>query len=188
MTGLDRRILTTFFLFTAILGVGQACHGETLSGLFEKAYITPLQRPLKAHDLTLPDIYGNDVRLSDFQGKIVLLNFWATWCAPCREEMPSIERLHRHFREQNLSIVAVSVDMADIESVRAFVEKQKYTFTVLHDPRAKVMGAFRVRFIPVSYLIDKSGKVIGKAIGLRDWSQPPMIRLFEELLKKSNDK
>ena len=175
--------LTLLVLMAAILPLPRASHGETVSDLLEEAYLTPLDKPRKLDDLTLPDIHGSQFRLADVRGKIVLLNFWAIWCGPCRHEMPSIERLHQHFKGQDLHVVAVSVDLADIEYVKTFVEEQKYTFTVLHDPRGSVMAALGARLIPVSYVIDKSGRVVGMALGYRDWSRPAVIRLFEELLK-----
>ena len=107
------------------------------------------------------------------------------WCAPCREEMPSLETLHQHFKGRDLIVLAVSIDMADVDLVKAFADKHKYTFTILHDPRGDIMKWFRVRLIPVTYVIDRSGKVIGKTVGLRDWSHENMIRLLEELLKRS---
>lgn len=189
MTGLGRTIFSSFFLsFAFILGPVSGCDAETLSDLFEKAQIIPLRRPKQAHDFVLPDVNGKQVGLRDFRGKIVILNVWAMWCAPCREEMPSIERLHQHFTGQDLIILAVSVDMADIGLVRAFAEKHDYTFPVLHDPRGNIMDWFGVRLIPATYLIDKSGKVIGKAIGLRDWSHEHVVQLFEELLKEGKGK
>jgi thiol-disulfide isomerase/thioredoxin len=107
------------------------------------------------------------------------------WCSPCVTEMPSLERLHRQFQGRNFRILAISVDLAEIESVRAFVERHQYSFTVLHDPRQRTMDALRERRIPVTFVLNRSGKAIGQAIGLRDWSQPAVIRLFEELLKPS---
>ena len=188
MTGLNRKILLFFLTFIATLWASPVCHAETLSRLFEKAYITPLKTPVKAHDFTLPTTRGGDIRLSDLRGRVVLLNIWAIWCGPCRHEMPSIEKLYQHFRGHDITILAVSVDMLDTELVRAFVEEHKYTFTVLHDRRGRIMESFSARLIPVTYLINGSGDIIGKAIGVRDWSQPAMIRLFEELLKETERK
>jgi peroxiredoxin len=185
MTGLARRILPSIFLLIAILGFVSACDGEALSDLFLEARITPIQKPKDAYDFVLPDVHGKECRLKDLRGKIVILNIWAMWCAPCREEMPSIETLHQHFKGRDLIVLAVSIDMADMELVKAFADKHEYTFTILHDPRGNIMKWFRVRLIPVTYVIDRSGKVIGKTVGLRDWSDEKMIRLLEELLKES---
>ena len=120
MIPLGRKILLCFSLFVAILGSVSVCHGETLSHLFEKAHITLPQRPLEAHDFVLPDVNGNQLSLKDLRGKIVFLNIWAIWCAPCREEMPSIERLYQRFKGRDFTILAVSIDMADTEFVKAF--------------------------------------------------------------------
>ncbi|NIQ40372.1 MAG: redoxin domain-containing protein [Proteobacteria bacterium] len=187
MSGLNRRCLFFSLTFIAILGTGSACQGETLSNLFEEAHILFFERPKQTHDVALPDINGRPFRLRDLHGKIVFLNIWATWCAPCREEMPSIEKLHQHFKGQDLVVIAVSVDMADIRIVKNFIERHNYTFTVLHDPRGDTMEWFHVRLIPVTYLINRSGKIIGKAVGLRDWGQDSMVRLFDQLLKSLDD-
>ena len=187
MIGLGRSIALLLTLAVTVLGTASTAHCKTLSGLFQKAGITPSQRPREAYSLALPDLDGNEVRLEDLRGKIVILNIWATWCAPCREEMPSIERLHAHFKGRDLTVLAVSVDMARAELIKAFVEEHNYTFTVLHDPRGNIMKWFGVRLIPVTYIIDKSGKVAGKAVGLRDWNSENMIRLFEELLGDPDD-
>jgi peroxiredoxin len=185
MTGLGRKVLSSLFLLIAIVGAVSACDGKTLSDLFQEARIAPIQKPKAAHDFVLPDVHGKECRLKDLRGKIVILNIWAMWCAPCREEMPSIERLHQHFKGQDLIVLAVSIDMADSELVKAFADENQFTFTILHDPRGNIMKWFGVRLIPVTYLIDKSGKVIGKTVGLRDWGHENMIQLLEELLKRS---
>ncbi len=187
MTGWNRRISILSLLFVVVLVTGRTGHSETLSRLFEEAHITALQWPKKTHDFVLPDINGKDFRLNEFRGKIVFLNIWATWCGPCRAEMPSIENLYQRIQGEDVIILTVSVDMADIEVVKAFIKRHKYTFPVLHDPHGNIMEWFRVRLIPVTYLIDRSGKIIAKAVGPRDWSQESVIRLFEMLLKESDE-
>jgi cytochrome c biogenesis protein CcmG/thiol:disulfide interchange protein DsbE len=187
MTVFGRTLLYGLLLPVFFLGSVSGCEGKTVSGLFQKAGITPLESPRQAQDFILPDVDGTQVRLKDFQGKVVILNIWAMWCAPCREEMPSLEKLHQHFTGSNLAILAVSVDMADIEVLKAFTTKHKYTFTILHDPRGTIMKSLGVRLIPVTYLIDESGKIIGKAIGLRDWSTENVIRLLEKLLEAADE-
>jgi peroxiredoxin len=185
MTDWNRKISILCLLLVTFVGTGSAGLKETHSRLLKEAHITVIPWPKKTHDFVLPDVNGKEFRLQEFRGQIVFLNIWATWCGPCRAEMPSIEKLHQHFKDEDLTILTVSVDMADIEVVKAFLEKHGYTFTVLHDPRGNIMEWFRVRLIPVTYLIDRSGKIIAKAVGPRDWSQDAMIRLFEVLLKES---
>jgi peroxiredoxin len=95
-----------------------------------------------------------------------------------------LEELHRHFKGQDLVILAVSTDLAEVRLLKTFVEEHRYTFTVLHDPRRHIMEWFRTVHIPVTYLIDRSGKIIGRAVGPRDWSHKDMIRLFDGLLEQ----
>jgi peroxiredoxin len=183
LIGLNRQVRYLLCVAVTLLVMAQPGGCETLSRLLEAARITPLNRPKQSPNLSLPDIRGNLFRLKDLEGRIVLLNFWAIWCGPCLEEMPSFERLHRHFGGKQLTIVAVSLDLADTGFVRNFVDKHRYSFTVLHDPRRTMIKELGGRRIPVTYVIDPSGRIIGKAVGPRDWADKPMIRLFEELLK-----
>ncbi|MBW2058395.1 MAG: TlpA family protein disulfide reductase [Deltaproteobacteria bacterium] len=188
MTRLTRRIVLCLFLVHGImLGPVLGFEAESLSPLFEKARITRIKRPKRARDFVLPDVRGNPVRLADLRGRIVILSVWAMWCAPCRAEMASIEGLHRRFRGRDVVVLAVSVDLSDIRVVRDFVERRGYTFTVLHDPRGDVMDLFQIRLIPATYLIDKRGMIIGKAIGLRDWNDQAVTQLLVELGKTRGD-
>ena len=183
MTGLKRALFCLLWTLAFMLAMPHVGPSGTLSQLLEEAHITPLKEPKKSPDLHLPDIYGNLFRSKDLKGSVILLNFWAIWCGPCLEEMPALERLHHHFGGKQLTIVAVSLDLADTGFVRDFVDKHRYSFTVLHDPRRTIMKVFGGRRIPVTYVIDRSGRIIGKAVGSRDWAGKPMTRLFEELLR-----
>ena len=185
MTGLNHRMFCLLWAPVILLTLAQPGRNETLSQLLEAAHIAPLERPKESPKFDLPDIRGNLLRLKDLEGSVVLLNFWAIWCGPCLEEMPAFEKLYRHFRGRGLRIVAVSLDLVDTGFVRDFVDKRQYSFTVLHDPRRTMMKALGGRRIPVTYVIDASGKVIGRAVGPREWAGKPMIRLVEELLKPS---
>jgi len=185
-----RRVIGYLVLFcVAAVIPSSGCDGKDkdLSGLFREARIIPLTAPKKAKDFVLPDMSGNEVRLEDFRGNVVVLNIWAMWCGPCREEMPSIERLYQEFKGRNLVVLTVSVDTADTGLVKNFVDKHGYSFPVLHDSRASIMKRFGIRFLPVSFLIDGEGKVIGKAVGPRDWGQAKVTRLLEELLSRSDE-
>ena len=185
-----RRVIGYLVLFcVAAVIPSSGCDGKDkdLSGLFREARIIPLTAPKKAKDFVLPDMSGNEVRLEDFRGNVVVLNIWAMWCGPCREEMPSIERLYQEFKGRNLVVLTVSVDTADTGLVKNFVDKHGYSFPVLHDSRASIMKRFGIRFLPVTFLIDGEGKVIGKAVGPRDWGQAKVTRLLEELLSRSDE-
>ena len=127
------------------------------------------------------DAAGNRVDFASFRGKLVLLNFWATWCPPCRLEMPSMERLYGEFRDQGLEIVAVNF-MESGEQVRAFAEEQKLTYPMLLDKEADIAGRYGVMRLPVSVLIGREGEVIAKAIGFKDWYKDDIRELVAALL------
>ena len=127
------------------------------------------------------DAAGNRVDFASFRGKLVLLNFWATWCPPCRLEMPSMERLYGEFRDKGLEIVAVNF-MESGEQVRAFAEEQKLTYPMLLDKEAEIAGRYGVMRLPVSVLIGREGEVIAKAIGFKDWYKDDIRELVAALL------
>ena len=141
----------------------------------------PKARP--SPEFSLPDLEGKIVRLSDLRGKVLVLNFWATWCPPCVEEMPSLEKLHRHFQGRPFEVVAVSVDAEGVEKVREFVKKGGFTFRVLHDRKKTTERPFGVRGLPISYVIDTKGRMVAGAIGAKDWASKKAYAYFEGLLK-----
>ena len=111
-----------------------------------------------AANFSLPDSDGVKVALVDYKGKVVLLNFWATWCPPCRREMPDMEKLYQLLSQKGLVVLAVSDEKR--ETVEDFLKKQNYTFPVLLDPDGKVNAAFGIEGIPNSFLFDRQGKLL----------------------------
>lgn len=136
-----------------------------------------------APDFELPDLEGRPVKLAELQGKVVVLNFWATWCPPCLDEMPSLERLHVALGSKGVAVVAVSVDER-FSDIGEFVDKYRVTFTVLHDEGKKVSRKYQTFKYPETYIIDRAGRLKSKVIGPRDWSAPTVIRDMVELLKE----
>jgi peroxiredoxin len=122
-----------------------------------------------APDFELPDLRGRRLRLQDLRGHVVLLNFWATWCGPCQEEMPAMERLARDFADRGLLVVAVNHEEAQAV-VADFVRDHGLTFPVLLDPDGGVAERYRVVGLPTSYVIDHKGVLVGSALGFRDWN------------------
>ncbi len=121
--------------------------------------------------------------LADYKGKVVLLNVWATWCEPCRVEMPSIEKLHREFGPQGLQVVAVSVDdPTAVAQVRDFVAELKLTFEILHDPAKTITTKYQITGYPETFVIGREGTIRKKVIGAADWSSPANRALIRELL------
>ena len=141
-------------------------------------------RPSPAPDIALSDLEGDEVRLSALRGKVIVLNFWATWCPPCIEEMPSLERLYRRFRNRQFEIVAVSVDAEGVKPVRKFIGERGFTFRVLLDPAKKTEVPFGVRGLPISYVIDRKGRMVAGAIGAINWSSKKATTYFENLLRE----
>jgi len=152
--------------------------------LFSKIRINPIKGNKKSPDFSLQDFSGKKVEIKQFKGKIIFLNFWATWCGPCKEEMPSLELLHRQFKEKNFVLLTISVDYEGIKPVQEFINKHQYTFPVLLDPKGETLDLFEVKGIPTTFLIDKKGKMVGKAIGPRDWKSAEVVSLLNLLIEK----
>lgn len=120
--------------------------------------------------------------LEAYRGKVILLNIWATWCAPCRLEMPSMERVHRKFAGTDFRVVAVSVDLDAEQTVEAFVRELGLTFDVLHDPTAEIERIYQTTGVPESFVIDRSGIIVKKVIGPAEWDSPVNETLVRRLL------
>jgi thiol-disulfide isomerase/thioredoxin len=149
----------------------QARGPEWVIATIEKAEGRLPPRPVmfQAPDFTLPTLSGAFLRVADLQGKVVLLNFWATWCVPCRTEMPSIEALYQRYKDRGLEVVAVNLDMLSTASVEAFMQEVGVTFRVGLDPSWSTARAYRVLGLPTTYLIDRAGNVVVREVGARDW-------------------
>lgn len=121
--------------------------------------------------------------LADYKGDVVVLNIWATWCAPCRAEMPSIERLHREFGPRGLKIVAVSVDdPGQQKAVRDFARELGLTFEILHDPTHDIQKAYQTTGVPETFVLGRDRVIRKKIIGATDWSSPGTRALVAQLL------
>lgn len=129
-----------------------------------------------------PGESGRAARLSEYRGRVVLLNIWATWCDPCRREMPSIERLYQELGPRGLAVVAVSIDDAGAEAdIRAFVQEYALTFEIWHDPTGRIQQAYQLIGVPQSFVIDRGG-VIRKKTFEADWSDPANRTFVADLL------
>ena len=143
---------------------------------------TPEERVPFRVDFTLPDIQGQLVRLADLRGRPVLINIWATWCYPCRKEMPSMNALYKDYGAKGLAIVAIATDAGGKAVVAPFIQAYGLTFPVLLDPQNIVGRQLQVPGIPTSYLLDKWGRVIGLVVGEHDWNSRKIRHLIEQLL------
>lgn len=143
--------------------------------------IIAINEKKKAPEFNLEDLEGEVRGLKEFLGRMVFLNFWATWCPPCKEEMPSMENLYQRFKGKDFVILAVSVDRPGVKVVKPFIDKGGFTFPILLDPDWETSLKYNIRSIPTTYLIDKKGFVVGIAIGSRDWGDEASIKLFQKL-------
>lgn len=143
------------------------------------------QAPRPAPALKLSDIDGKPYDLTQDREKVVLVNFWATWCPPCRREMPSMERLSRALQGEPFVVLAVDVG-EDADTIEAFTSQLDAapTFPILLDSRSGAMQAWKVRGLPTTFLVDKKGRIVASAIGGREFDHPEIIRAIRELLEK----
>ncbi|OJW45307.1 MAG: thioredoxin [Thiobacillus sp. 65-1059] len=135
--------------------------------------------------LKLKDLDGQLHDLAALKGKVVLVNFWATWCPPCRREMPSMERLAQKLRGDNFVVLAVDVG-EDADTVHAFSSRMESppSFPILLDPHGRTMQAWGVAGLPTTYLIDRQGRIVAGAIGGREFDHPEIERAVRDLLKR----
>ena len=120
--------------------------------------------------------------LAEYRGKVILLNVWATWCGPCRVEMPSMERLHQRFKDQDFRVVAVSVDQEGADVVSRFTQDLGLTFDILYDPKGEIQRIYRTTGVPESWVIDRSGMIVKKVVGATEWDSPTNTALVQALL------
>lgn len=160
-----KKLLFSASLFTLIMVL---LAGVTLAA-------TPVNVGDSAPDFTLYDLSGKQVTLSDFKGHVVLLNFWGTFCPPCRSEMPALNNLYLALKDKGFMLLGVSLDKSE-KTVRNFILAEETAFPILMDPDKSVYnGKYATFALPLTFLIDKQGKVIEKFFGKQAWDSPAMI-------------
>jgi len=150
--------------------------------VLKKLRITPATQWIEAHDFAGKMMDAKSVNLQDYRGRFVLLNFWATWCSPCLKEMPDLENAYNEMGQEKLVVLAVGMGES-VEKIKAFFNKYGFTFPLLADNRMKITKLYGVRNIPVTYLIDPDGVVLGRALGVRDWASPDLLAFIDSRLK-----
>jgi thiol-disulfide isomerase/thioredoxin len=153
----------------------------SVSAAFSRAGIQSAARRFQTYDFSLPLINGKLQSLSALKGRVVVLNFWATWCSPCRKEMPSLERLYNRFRGRGLEFLAVDIE-ENRGDVAVFVKDYGLNFPVVLDASGKISDIYGIRSIPTTFIIDRDGSIIAAAVGARDWDTPAMAAAFTALL------
>jgi peroxiredoxin len=166
-----KKYLSLLFLVLLIGAAGCSRHEEKLSQAVEGS---------TAPDFTLKDLSGKDVRLSDLRGKIVVLNFWATWCPPCREEIPSMMHLNQAMAGKKFQMLAVSQDEGGKEAIESYFSKSSNNLPALIDSDQKTGKRYGLTGVPETFIIDKNGVILKKVVGGMDWSRPEVIRDLTE--------
>jgi thiol-disulfide isomerase/thioredoxin len=133
-----------------------------------------------APEIVSKDVDGKPVKLSELRGRVVLVNFWATWCPPCRKEIPSLTRLQKLFRPEQLTVLAVNIG-EDEETVFGFVPDPG--FTILLDPASATLPRWQVRGLPATFVVDREGRIALKAVGGREFDDPAILAQLRELMK-----
>ena len=159
----------------------EASAGDPVARAFAEAGLPLLSRKVSPRDFSLPTLAGETQSLAALKGKVVFLNFWATWCGPCRDEMPSMEALYMRFREKGLEIIAVNSGERQPD-VLAFMQSNRLSFPALLDEDGRVSGDYGIRAIPTSFLIDREGMIILRKVGSIDWDTPAIHAAMEALL------
>lgn len=142
--------------------------------------LTTVAKPYKAPEFVLRTDDGKTYRLADYRGKVVVVNFWATWCPPCRQEMPSMDRAYKQLQKDGIEIVAVNVGENE-DAIFAFTGVIPVSFPLLLDPEAKVVQQYRVRGLPTTYVVDPNGMVVYSAVGGREWDAPSIASTLRKL-------
>ena len=168
-----------FCVMVAIVGVG----GAAAPDIQPVAGRSAVKLGELAPNFQLRDLDGHLVALSDMRGKVVLLNFWATWCGPCRVEMPAMEQLYRTFPRKDFEILAVSTDAQGVAVTRPFQQENRLTFPILHDDDYRVGLTYGARSLPMTFMVDRQGIVRHQIFGARDWGAPEAHQLVQMLMK-----
>ena len=175
MTNRQQWTFVAGLVMTAVFGVALAIKLRPQLNLIEVGTAAP---QFHAMDLRT----GRPVSIDDYKGKVVLLNIWATWCPPCRVEMPSMQHLHEKLAGTDFRLVAVSVDEEDSTVVNKFVRDLGLTFEILHDQDGAIRRIYQTTGVPESFVIDRDGIIVKKIIGAADWDAPVNETLIRRLL------
>jgi peroxiredoxin len=171
-------ILAAVLLMTGLAFTSSA-HDPSKHGFKLVTFSRPSATPV----FSLMDLSGKQVSLEQYRGKYVLLNFWATWCPPCLEEMPSMDALYTQFRDRGFEVVAISSDKEGAGIVQGFVDKLGVEFMILLDPDGSVSASYGAKNLPVSFLLNRQGKVVAAAQGSRDWASSEAQSVIGEIIQ-----
>jgi peroxiredoxin len=148
----------------------------------------PIRSGAPAPGFALPSLNGAPIALESYRGRVVFVNFWATWCAPCKEEAPALQRLRSQLRDEGFEVLAISIDsVEDRSAVAAFGADLGLDFPLLVDPEKRVYAAYQVYGVPETFLIDPMGRIAERFVGPKPWDDPRYERAIRRLLEGPGD-
>lgn len=165
-----------------LIGVTGAPAGSSPEAI-KALQILELRERMRPPDFAFPTLGGKPLSITALRGKVVLVNFWATWCVPCQWEMPLMEKLYQRYQAKGFMIAAISLDQQGADAVESFVKARKLTYPVLLDPHLQGARQFGVRGLPATFLVGADGYVKGVTYGPREWDGPEARALIEALLE-----
>lgn len=148
--------------------------------VFAAQVLSPVGQRVMAPDFELPDTEGRMHRLSDYRGKTVIINFWTTWCPPCREEIPSMNRAWNTLQQEDVVILAINMG-EDEDTIFIFTADYPADFPLLLDREGEVIASWPVKGLPTTYVVAPDGRIAYRAIGGREWDDPEFIRKIRDL-------
>ncbi len=151
---------------------------------FQALALTRFDKLVPASEFTLPSPEGKQVSLADFKGKVLMINFWATWCLPCQWEMPEMESLYKKYKSTGFAIVAIALDKAPAKDIEAFVKQRGLTYPTAIDSKFETAMKYGVRGLPWTYFLDREGRIVAGGGGPREWNGEDAHALVELLLDK----
>ena len=173
---MKKNIFATLLLL--LLSFKVHAHDPSLHGF----QLTSFDPPFPAPEFLLATLDDQKSSLEDYKGQYVLLNFWATWCPPCLEEMPSMESIYQRYQGKGFTVVAISSDEGGKADITPFIDKLGVTFPILIDADKAVSSIYGATNLPLSFLLNPEGEVIAGSEGARDWESPEAISVLDELL------
>lgn len=147
--------------------------------------LSVLDQPRPVPEIRFQDEHGHDLTLADFRGQVVLLNIWATWCVPCRQEMPTLDRLQARLGGTDFVVMALSIDQKGVEPVRRFYQEVGVKkLDIYIDPSGKASHILAIPGVPTTLLIDRQGREVARKMGAAEWDGPEMVSLVEQTLRR----
>ena len=182
-----RSLPVALFLLIGMSGSWAPAWGQSKTNYKAIPNLQPMKDNEPTPDFNLATPEGKKISLKDFRGKLLFLNFWASWCPPCREEMPAMEKLYQEFKDKNFVVLAVSVKDSKQEAIN-FVKELKLTYPIALDPEGQVGLLYGAWGLPTTYLIGPKGEGLARAWGPAEWYGSAARKLIKELLEEKHDR